>query len=117
MKLDNGGSIVVDFTEAFTIIDVNSSLSTNINSAYEINKDACNVVIDFIMKYNLNGNILIDFIDLDYKRKKDLEEYMYKIIEDNNIDIQVLGLTKLGIMEISRKRFNKNFLRSIMIWG
>jgi ribonuclease G len=109
ITMKNGGSVIVDLTEAFTIIDVNSSLSTNINNAFEINKEACDVIIDFIIKYNLNGNILIDFIDLDFKKRKELEKYVNEIIEKKNLDLQVIGFTKLGIMEASRKRYNKSF--------
>ncbi|SHE44300.1 ribonuclease E/G [Caloramator proteoclasticus] len=109
ITMKNGGSVIVDLTEAFTIIDVNSSLSTNTNNAFEINKEACDVIIDFIIKYNLNGNILIDFIDLDFKKRKELEKYVNEIIEKKNLDLQVFGFTKLGIMEASRKRYNKSF--------
>ncbi|MCX7694385.1 MAG: ribonuclease E/G [Caloramator sp.] len=109
INMKNGGNIIIDFTEAFIVMDINSSLSTNINDAYEINKEACDSIIEMIIRYNLNGNILIDFIDLDFKNKKELEKYINEIIEKKNLDLQVYGITKLGIMEISRKRYNKSF--------
>lgn len=107
--LASGGSIVIDKTEAMIIIDVNSGknikkINTHRNRL-KINKEAAKEAMKQVRLRNLSGIILIDFIDMDIEDdNKTLLSYIKSISQTDPIRVVVHGLTRLGIMEITRKR-------------
>ncbi|GFR36290.1 ribonuclease E/G [Thermobrachium celere] len=109
IKLKSGGNIVVDFTEACTVIDVNSDESATRLDALQVNQEACSIIADYINRYDLTGNILIDFIDINRKQRLYLENAIRESFNKKNIDINIFGFSNLGILELSRKRFSKSF--------
>jgi ribonuclease G len=109
VNIDGGGFIVIDETEAFTIIDVNSGTfvgdynqeKTNL----EINKRATKVIARELKLRNIGGIILIDFIDMksEENRKKVIDVMEDSVISDK-LNSYVVGFTKLGLLEMTRKK-------------
>lgn len=107
--LPSGASIIIDRTEAMYVIDVNSdkniSKRNNQRNLLKINKEAAKEIALQIRLRNLSGIILVDFIDLEYEiDEAELVSYMEKRLKDDSIRTILHGLTKLGIMELTRKR-------------
>lgn len=107
--LKSGGYLIIDKTEALTVIDVNTGKFTgNISreeTMYKTNIEACEEIARQLKIRDIGGIIIVDFIDL-YKKKS--KENLIKILEENlNKDkrkSEVLGITKLGLVEIARRR-------------
>jgi ribonuclease G len=107
--LENGGSIVIDQTEAFTSIDVNTGrfvgsidlkdtvLRTNLEAAREIARQ--------LRLRDIGGIIIVDFIDMDNQEhiRQVLDELKASLKKDRT-RTNVLGMTQLGLVEITRKK-------------
>ncbi|MBC2576077.1 ribonuclease E/G [Peptostreptococcus canis] len=111
VSLDCGGSLMIDNTEAMTVIDVNSGRFTD-HSNYEsgifkVNMEAAGEIVDQIIKRDIGGIIIVDFIDMkgDYNKAKIISELKSGFEIEGRRTI-VHGFTKLGLMEISRMRKN-----------
>lgn len=119
VRLDNGVDIVVDELEALTAIDVNSaSYIGNLSldeTKLEVNLKAIPEIARQIRLRNLSGIILIDFISLNNPKDRQLviEKFKIELNKDNNRPY-ILGFTKLGLLEITRKR-NYGSLRDNML--
>lgn len=109
IELNCGGSLVIDRTEALTVIDVNSgSNQSNGNSrdmVLETNVQAAKEISRQIRLRNLSGIIISDFIDMENENDqmtilKVLEEELKK----DKAKTSVMGFTKLGLVEMARKR-------------
>lgn len=101
--LGSGGSIIIQGTSALTAIDVNkggskgSNLSVNIEAAREIARQ--------IRLRNCGGIIVIDFIKSSSKTDEGkLIAALETAINDDPCTVQIHGMTKLGLIEITRKR-------------
>ncbi|MGM9535659.1 MAG: Rne/Rng family ribonuclease [Intestinibacter sp.] len=107
--LKSGGYLIIEKTEALTVIDVNTGKFTgNISreeTMYKTNIEACEEIARQLKIRDIGGIIIVDFIDL-YKKKS--KENLIKILQENlNKDkrkSEVLGITKLGLVEIARRR-------------
>ncbi|MCA0982612.1 ribonuclease E/G [Halobacillus yeomjeoni] len=109
IEVEGGAQLVIDRTEAMTIIDVNSykykGKTLSHQQAYEINCRAAEAVQKQIRLRNLSGMILIDFISMNDKRSQErLVQYMRKLMKNDPVKSKVLGMTRLGILEMTRKR-------------
>ena len=118
VELSNGGSIVIDVTEALTVIDVNSGKyvgSRNMEeTALEINLQAMEEIARQIKLRNISGIILIDFIDV--KKEENVNLIISKaksLFRDDKTKTNVVGMTKLNLMEITRKKNKENFFNLI----
>ena len=107
--LKSGGYIVIDRTEALTAIDVNTGKyvgSTNLaDTVLKTNLEACTEITRQLRLRNIGGIIIIDFIDMPS------EEHQNRIIVKLEEEIKrdktktnVLGLTQLGLVEMTRKK-------------
>jgi ribonuclease G len=112
--LKNGGYIIIDHTEALTVIDVNTGKyvgNTNLaHTAFETNLEAAAEIVRQIRLRDIGGIIIIDFIDMRSEEHKAavlaaLEEYLKK----DRTKSALIGLTKLGLVEITRKKVRQNF--------
>ena len=111
VKLKSGAEIVFNHTEAFEVIDVNSGRSSRKNADsvddyfFNINMEALLEVSKQIKIRNLSGIILIDLINLKNKKRYDeLLSYMKMQFLENNTITNVVDITSLGIMEITREK-------------
>lgn len=113
VPLKCGGYIVIDHTEALTVIDVNTgkfvgrtSLS---DTVYRTNMEAADEIARQIRLRDIGGIIIIDFIDMDKgeQRKAVLDQLAEKVRQDRT-KANILGLTGLGLVEMTRKKARKN---------
>ena len=101
-------NIVIEETEALTVIDVNSKKKTNetnkSKNALFVNLIAIEEIVRQISFRDISGIIIVDFINMKTKEKEILEENIKKLeITDNKI-WNFHGFTKLGLYEITRQR-------------
>ena len=111
--LPSGGSIIIQPTEAFIVIDVNSgsfiqgrNLRTSI---LQINFEAAKEIAFQIRLRNLAGAIVIDFIDManSIDRIK-LIHYLTYCLSKDEARPQIIQMSELGFVEITRRRQGKN---------
>lgn len=110
--LKSGAYLIIQPTEALTVIDVNSgkkelgkSKSGNI---LQINIEAAHEIARQLRIRNLSGIIIVDFIDMTSEEHKEaVLSAMKAAAAADTVPVKVLGLTKLGLMEITRKKIRK----------
>lgn len=111
--LTNGGSIVIEETEAFTVIDVNSKKSIHKRqyeaTVKETNKIAAKEIAHQIMLRNIGGSILIDFISMKNKEhQKEVRNTLIEALKNDAVPHRILQFTELGILEMTRQRKEKS---------
>lgn len=110
--LKSGAYLVIEPTEALTVIDVNTGKAEfktkKTETIKKINKEAATEIVRQIQIRNLSGIVIIDFINMDSKDDYDaLEEYMREIVKGDFTKCYIVGFTKLGLLELSRKKQEK----------
>lgn len=118
--MKSGGFLYIEQTEAMAVIDVNTgkSIGKNNQEAHikKINLEAAKEAARQIRLRNLSGIIMIDFIDM---KSKDDEKELLQIMQHYlNQDVKkavAVDITKLGIMEITRKKEKNPIFRQISI--
>ena len=106
-----GGFITIDKTEALTAIDVNSgkyiggkSLEQTI---YTVNKEASIEIAKQLKLRDIGGIIIIDYIDMKEESDKiKIEDLLKEELKKDRSKTQVLGFTKLNLLEMTRKHMN-----------
>ena len=108
--LDSGASLVIEPTEAMTVIDVNTGRNIKKNMSFlDVNKEACDEIIRQLIVRNISGIIIVDFINLDSEDKKaELLQYFRSNASKASSFIQVLDYTKLGLVEVTKKKTSKS---------
>lgn len=103
VELENGGNLIIEHTSALTTIDVNQGGSGEVE---ETNFKAAEEVARQIKLRNLSGIILIDFIGNIPKKQERIRliKALEKHLEHDVGSSQVHGFTRLGIVEITRRR-------------
>lgn len=111
--LKSGGYIIIDYTEACTVIDVNSGKYTakskdgqaRENAFYLINTQAAEEIAHQLRLRNISGMIIVDFINMnDDSHVQGLMALLRKEFKNDPINTKVVDITKLGLVEITRKR-------------
>lgn len=110
--LKSGAYIVIEYTEALTIIDVNSGKaitgkSTNTETFMKINLEAAREIADQLRLRNLSGIIIVDFIEIPKSKDKELINAMEDFLKEDSTKSNVADITKLGLMELTRRRTGK----------
>lgn len=113
VDLPSGGYIVIEPTEALTVIDVNSGSFTHSATSRETvlwtNYEAAGEIARQLKLRNIGGVIIIDFIDMDSRRDKlKLLEHFNKSLKTDKARPQIAQLSELGLVELTRKRQGKN---------
>ncbi|KGG14735.1 MULTISPECIES: Rne/Rng family ribonuclease [unclassified Prochlorococcus] len=113
VDLPSGGYIIIEPTEALTVIDVNSgSFTRSSNSRETVLWTNCEAAIEIARQLklrNIGGVIIIDFIDMESRRDQlQLLEYFTSAIKDDASRPQISQLTELGLVELTRKRQGQN---------
>jgi ribonuclease G len=109
IQLPSGGNLIIDRTEALTVIDVNTGkfvgdkdlektvVATNLEAAEEIAR--------LLRLRNISGIIIIDFIDMTQEDNRRLiVEKLEKCCAADRTKTIIVGWTKLGLMELTRKK-------------
>lgn len=112
LSLDNGIELVFDKTEALNVIDINSKGFPRNKKGIDlndINKNAVKEIIKQIHFRNIYGIILIDFISINNKDKeKEILKLFKEYSKNYKNPINIIGFTKLGILELTRNKNVKN---------
>ena len=115
--LKSGGYIVIEETEAFTIIDVNSGDplgSCHEENALKTNLEAVKEIVRQIILRDIGGIILIDFIDMKKQENKNLIiNSMLSSFGKEACGVTIYGFTKLGILEMSRKKTGRSVTKML----
>jgi ribonuclease G len=107
--LDCGGTLVIEETEALSVIDVNSASyvgDADDQQAYlKVNLEAADVAARQICLRNLSGIIIIDFIDMvDPASERQVIRRLQEAFAKEQAQPTILDFTKLGLVQIARKR-------------
>lgn len=113
VELPSGGYIIIEPTEALTVIDVNSGSFTRSATARETvlwtNTEAATEIARQLRLRNIGGVIVVDFIDMDSRRDQlKLLEHFTKALKGDKARPQIAQLSELGLVELTRKRQGKN---------
>ena len=115
--LKSGGYLIVDQTEALTAIDVNSGKFVGTSSledtTVQINLEAVKEIIYQLRLRNIGGIIVLDLIDMEKAANRDR---VYRAVEEEQKDrarTNVLKISDLGLVEMTRKRTQDDLVRSI----
>ena len=109
VDLPSGGYIIIEPTEALTVIDVNSGSFTKSQTSRETvlwtNCEAAVEIARQVRLRNIAGVIVVDFIDMDTRRDQlQLLEHFNKALRSDKSRPQIAQLTELGLVELTRKR-------------
>ena len=115
--LPSGGYLVIDRTEALTVIDVNTGKSvgkTNLEeTVVNTNLEAARETARQLRLRDIGGMIVIDFIDmlLEQNKKKVIDAMKEALAQDKSRS-QVFDISPLGLLEVTRKRVSGGLLES-----
>lgn len=120
--LKSGGFLVIQQTEAFVAIDVNTGKyggkKTSDETFHLINLEAAGEIALQLRLRQLSGIILIDFINMNHPAfQKELMDYLQELVSRDSVKTQVIDITPLHIVELTRRKEKKSFqeqLQSIM---
>jgi ribonuclease E len=118
VPLPNGGSIVIDQTEALVAIDVNSGNFRADNNAeetaYQMNLLAAKEIARQLRLRDLGGVIVNDFIDMrDEKHRRGVERAVREAVRRDRARTKILRISQFGLIEMTRQRIRPSLKRSV----
>ena len=107
--LKSGGYLIIEKTEALTVIDVNTGKFTGSlkldETVYKTNLEAASEIARQLKLRDIGGIIIVDFIDMHKQKNKDeLIKILKQELQKDKRKSEVLGMTRLGLVEIARRR-------------
>ena len=108
--LKSGAYLVIQHTEAMTVIDVNSGKNDTQGKGTieKINREAAREVARQLILRNLSGMILVDFINMkESEQQKALLALLRDLVREDPVFTQVVDITPLGLVEMTRRRIRK----------
>ncbi len=116
--LKSGGYILIDPTEALTAIDVNTGRYVGKKNQDETilktNLEAVEEIVYQLRLRNIGGIIIIDFIDMaPQAHRQKVYEALEEALKSDRNRSRVLQISKLGLVEMTRKRTSKSLLQSL----
>ena len=113
VDLPSGGYVIIEPTEALTVIDVNSgSFTRSANARETVLWTNCEAAVEIARQLrlrNIGGVVIVDFIDMDSRRDQlQLLEHFTQATRHDSARPQVAQLTELGLVELTRKRQGQN---------
>lgn len=119
--LKSGGYLVIEPTEALTVIDVNTGKAVKgrkneQETFFKINTEAAKEIAKQIRLRNMSGIILIDFIDLeDEDKRQSLMNQLRGLFLKDPVKTALIDMTKLNLVEVTRKKVRKPLWEQIKI--
>ncbi len=115
-----GGFLYIEPTQALTVIDVNSGKydkkSGKEDTYFQVNMEAAEEIALQIRLRNLTGIIVVDFINMDKKEhREELLKTLTNLLQNDTNPARVLGFTRLGLIEITRKKTDKSIYEQILV--
>jgi ribonuclease E len=115
--LPSGGSLIIEHTEALTVIDVNTGKNVGTSNleqtVFHNNLEAADEIARQLRLRDVGGIIVIDFIDMEIRenRRKVVDAFRQALSRDKTRS-QVFDISELGLVEMTRKRIGEGLLTS-----
>ncbi len=115
--LPSGGSLVIERTEALTVIDVNTAKNVGKSNleetVYRNNLEAAEVIARELRLRDIGGIIVIDFIDMEVKaNRENVERTFREALARDKTRTQIYPISELGLLEMTRKRVSEGLVES-----
>jgi ribonuclease E len=115
--LPSGGSLIIERTEALTVIDVNTGRnvgSSNLEeTVYRNNLEAAEEVARQLRLRDIGGIIVIDFIDMEIRQNRDVVIRAFRdALARDKTRTQVFDISELGLVEMTRKRVSEGLVEA-----
>ena len=116
--LPSGGSLIIESTEALTVIDVNTGKNVGTSSLEETvfrnNLEAAEEIAHQLRLRDIGGIIVIDFVDMEVaKNRVEVVKTFRSALARDKTRTQVYDISELGIVEMTRKRIGEGLLESV----
>jgi ribonuclease E len=116
--LPSGGSLIIEHTEALTVIDVNTGKNVGSSSLEETvfknNLEAAEEIARQLRLRDIGGIIVIDFIDMEVKANRaEVSKAFREALSRDKTRTQVFDISDLGLVEMTRKRIGEGLLESL----
>ncbi len=116
--LPSGGSLIIEATEALTVIDVNTGRNVGSSSLEETvfrnNLEAAEEIARQLRLRDIGGIIVIDFIDMEVKENRDQVVKVFReALGRDKTRTQAFNISELGLVEMTRKRIGEGLVESV----
>ncbi|MCB1616587.1 MAG: ribonuclease G, partial [Pseudomonadales bacterium] len=116
VELKSGGYLVIDQTEAMTTVDVNTGAFVGSHNQdetiFKTNLEAAPAIARQLRLRNIGGIIIVDFIDMrDEEHRRQVLRLFEKALQRDSAKTSVLGVSELGLVEMTRKRTRESLAR------
>ena len=113
--LKSGAYLVIEYTEAMTVIDVNTGKCIKGKSSdktfFDINIEAGKEILRQIRLRNISGIIMCDFINMDdEEHNKELMRTLRELAKNDRLKVNIVDMTRLKITEITRKKIRERII-------
>ena len=115
--LPSGGSLIIESTEALTVIDVNTGKNVGRSSleetVYRNNLEAAEEIARQLRLRDIGGIIVIDFVDMEVRaNRENVGRTLRDALARDKTRTQVFDISDLGLVEMTRKRIGEGLLQS-----
>lgn len=115
--LPSGGSLVIEHTEALTVVDVNTGKNVGKTNLEETvlgnNLEAAEEVARQLRLRDIGGIIVIDFIDMEIKEnRRKVVDALRRVLARDKTRTQVFDISELGLVQMTRKRIGEGLITS-----
>src|SRR3954451_22359108 len=115
--LPSGGSLIIERTEALTVIDVNTGKNVGTSNleetVYRNNLEAAEEIAHQLRLRDIGGIIVIDFIDMEIaSNRTDVQRAFKAALARDKTRTQVFDISELGLVEMTRKRISEGLVES-----
>ena len=116
--LPSGGSLIIERTEALTVIDVNTGKNVGTSNleetVYRNNLEAADEIARQLRLRDIGGIIVIDFIDMEIRDNRDkVSAVLRSALARDKTRTQVFDISELGLVEMTRKRVSEGLVESL----
>ncbi len=116
--LPSGGSLIIERTEALTVVDVNTGKNvgktTLEETVFKNNLEAAEEVAHQLRLRDIGGIIVIDFIDMEAKaHREQVAAALRQALARDKTRTQVFDISELGLVEMTRKRISEGLMESV----
>jgi len=116
--LPSGGSLIIERTEALTVIDVNTGKNVGKSNleetVYRNNLEAAEEIARQLRLRDIGGIIVIDFIDMEIRENRDkVSAALRAALARDKTRTQVFDISELGLVEMTRKRVSEGLVESL----
>lgn len=113
--MKSGAYLVIQPTEALTVIDVNSGKCLKkTQTFYDINLEAAKEAAKQIRLRNISGIVIVDFVNMiEHEKKEELLKYFQQELNRDSNPGKVIDMTRLQLVEVTRKKIRKTLEESL----